>query len=77
MTPQADTIANTVISETLLFCSFANGPAAGAVVAVVNAADKSAITVTGKSQDVVAGASPIINSVRGFPVSPPVRVVPD
>ena len=47
LTPQAATIANTVITDGQLFCAFANGPAAGAVVAVVNAADKSAVTVTG------------------------------
>ena len=52
-----------------LFCAFASGPAAGTVVAVVNAADKSA--VTGKAEDVVAAACPIVNGIKGFPVSPP------
>ena len=63
-------IANTVIADGQLFCAFASGPAAGAVVAVVNAADKSAVTVTGKAEDVVA-ACPIVNAITGFPVSPP------
>ena len=45
--------------------------AAGAVVAVVNAADKSAVTVTGKAADVVAAACPIVNGIKGFPVAPP------
>ena len=71
LTPQAATIANTIIADGQLFCSFASGPAAGAVVAVVNAADKSAVTVTGKAQDVVAAACPIVNGVHSFPVSPP------
>ena len=43
--------------------------AAGAVAAVVNAADKSA--VAGKAEDVVAAARPILNGIKGFPVSPP------
>ena len=72
LTPQAATIANTVIADGQLFCAFASGPAAGAVVAVVNAADKSAVTVTGKAEDVVAAAAcPIVNGIKGFPVSPP------
>ena len=71
LTPQAATIANTVIADGQLFCAFASGPAAGAVVAVVNAADKSAVTVTGKAEDVVAAACPIVNGIKGFPVSPP------
>ena len=71
LTPQAATIANTVIADGQLFCAFAGGPAAGAVVAVVNTADKSAVTVTGKAEDVVAAACPIVNGIKGFPVSPP------
>ena len=45
--------------------------AAGSVVAAVNAADKSAVVATGKAEDVVAAACPIVNGVHGFPVSPP------
>ena len=71
LTPQAASIANAVIADGQLFCAFASGPAAGAVVAVVNAANKSAVTVTGKAEDVVAAACPIINGIKGFPVSPP------
>ncbi len=64
-------IANTVIADGQLFCTFASGPAAGAVVAVVNTADKSAVTVTGKAEDVVAAACPTVNAIKGFPVSQP------
>ena len=71
LTPQAANIANTIIADGQLFCAFASGPAAGVVVAVVNAADKSAITVTGKAEDVVGAACPIVNGIEGFPVSPP------
>lgn len=71
LTPQAATIANTVIADGPLFCAFASGPAAGAVVAVVNTADKSAVTVTDKAEDVAAAARPIVNGIKGFSVSPP------
>jgi hypothetical protein len=67
--PQAATIANTVIADGQLFCALASGPAACAVVAVVNAADKSA--VTGKAEDVITAACPIVNGIKGFPVAPP------
>jgi hypothetical protein len=73
LSPQTAATANTVIADGQLFCSFASGPAAGAVVAVVNAADKSAVIVTGKAEDVVAVACPSVNGVRGFPVSPRVN----
>jgi len=69
LTPQAANIVNTVIADGQLFCAFASGPAA--VVAVVNSADKSAVTVTGKAEDVVAAACPIVNGLKGLPVSPP------
>jgi hypothetical protein len=71
LTPQAATIANTVIVDGQLFCAFASGPAAGAIVAIVNAADKSTVTVTGKAEDVATAACPIVNGIKGFPVSPP------
>ena len=71
LTPQAAIIANAVIADGQLFCAFASGPTAGTVVAVINAADKSAVTVTGETEDVVAAACPIVNGIKGFPVSPP------
>lgn len=71
LTPSGAQVLNTAVEAGQLFCAAANGPTGAAVVAVINAADAKAVTVTGKTQAIVAATCPIIAGVKSFPVSPP------
>ncbi len=71
LTPQGATFVNGAITAGQLYCSPAGQVASAGVIAVINAADKSAVTVTDKTAAVVAALCPVVNGVKYLPVVPP------
>ena len=67
LTPQGAATINNVVASGQLFCGVASA-AGPLVVAIVNAADSKAVTVTDKTSAVVAATCKVIG---GLPVIPP------